>query len=214
MRGFDYFLELDQDEMQIIIKHFPNAHLLFLRALKNHPREFEIVDANFPHLISKQYRVDREVEKVTAFLQEESKLKILDYVLEAKREGLIRPFKFKYPQDDILNGNHLEIPRDGKVSLFYDDGVMAMQGEMNKGAREGDWIVFYPDQTPCAEGTYHQGNQVGEWSFFYQNGDLKSQGLYDNNEKHETWKEYDLNGEFQEILYQHGKMLQAKKQPK
>ena len=96
------FLELDSDSIQIIIKHFPNAHILFWRALKNHSNEFEIIDQNFPHLLAKQYRVDREVEVVTTFLQEESRLKILDFVLESKKDGILKPYKFNYPSDDIL----------------------------------------------------------------------------------------------------------------
>ena len=48
--------------------------------------------------------------------------------------------------------------------MFYNNGAMAIQGEMKKGLREGDWIVFYPDQAPCAEGTYQSGHQTGEWS--------------------------------------------------
>ncbi len=214
LRGFDYFLELDSEAFQLIIKHFPNTSILFLRALKNHPKEFEIIDQNFPHLLAKQYRVDREVETVTTFLQEESRLKLLDFVLESKKNGLMLPFKFKLPTDDILNGLHFVLPKEGSVSVFFDNGSMAIQGEMKKGLREGDWIAFYPDQTPCAEGTYLEGLQVGEWSYFYQSGDLKARGCYEKDEKHEAWFEFDLNGDAQEVLYQHGKILNIKKNAK
>ena len=211
LRGFDYFLELDSEALQLVIKHFPNTHILFLRALKNHVKEFEIIDQNFPHLLARQYRVDREVEVVTTFLQEEARLKLLDFVLDSKRNGLMKPFKFQYPVDDILNGLHFILPKDGNVSLFYENGNMAIQGEMKKNLRQGDWIAFYPDQTPCAEGTYHEGLQNGEWSYFYQSGDLKARGCFVKDEKHETWIESDLNGEILEVLYQNGKVLQTKK---
>ncbi|MFA6235952.1 MAG: FliG C-terminal domain-containing protein [Bacteriovorax sp.] len=203
--NFDYFLKLNKEDVLKIFHKIPNARILFLRALKNHPEENNFITANLPSMILKQYLDDREMEKITVSHQEDARTKIMQAIFDLKDSGELEPFEWKLPPVEVLSGTGHVVDKFGHYNQYYEGGVLALTGLLEKGKRSGLWKNFYPNGALHAEGNYVEGEKQEEWQIYFLNGKLKSCGHFKNDLKHGDWKEFELNNEFKIIHYVNGR---------
>lgn len=204
--NFDYFLNLDKEEVMKVFRSLPNPGIIFLRSLKNHPGENSFITASLPSFILKQYLDDRDVEKITVAHQEDARIKIMQVIIDLKEAGELVPFEWKLPPAEVLSGTSHTVDKFGKYTQYYDGGVLAITGLLEKGNRSGLWKNFYPNGSLHAEGIYSNGEKQKEWSIYYLNGNLKSIGHFKDDLKHGEWKEYEINNEVKVLNYVNGKI--------
>jgi hypothetical protein len=205
--NFDYFLRLNKEDVHKVFHTLKNSGLLFLRALKNHPEENSFITANLPSLILKQYLDDREVEKITIAYQEDARSKIMQTIFDLKTNCELGPFNWKLPPVEVLTGTSHTVDKLGNYNQYYEGGVLAITGILDKGKRSGIWKNFYPNGALHAEGSYLHGEKQDVWSIYYLNGQLKSSGQFKDDLKNGEWKEFEMNQEFKITNYINGKVF-------
>lgn len=60
--------------------------------------------------------------------------------------------------------------RHGSYRRWYDDGVLAAQGEYEYDQKEGVWIEFHPNGAVRDHGQYAGGERIGTWTTWGADG--------------------------------------------
>ncbi|MEH6460354.1 toxin-antitoxin system YwqK family antitoxin [Chitinimonas sp. JJ19] len=60
--------------------------------------------------------------------------------------------------------------RHGRFTAFYENGVVASEGNFEHGQEEGIWRDFHPNGQIASEGLYDGGAAVEGWRFWSQDG--------------------------------------------
>lgn len=208
--NFDYFLNLNDEDILKVFRSLKNPGIIFLRSLKNHPDENDFISTKLPSYILKQYLDDRESEKITVAHQDDARSKIMQTIFDLKENGELEAFNWKMPPVEVLSGTSFSIDKLGNYKQFYDGGVLAITGIMTKGKRSGRWKNFYPNGSLHAKGVYAQGQKEDEWCIYYLNGKIKASGHFKDDLKNGEWKEYEINNEFKIYNYINGKIEKGK----
>lgn len=156
-------------------------------------------------------RLGGRVKDELSYLGEISEQEIASarsYILKMTRklqmEEKIIGFDWLLPPQDVFFNKHI---KDGHEQVYFDNGMLAAEGEYSKAKRVGYWKHNYDNGKLLAEGEYLDGLKVGTWVFYYSNGNIKSQGKYLNDQKHGIWQEWDRNGVLSEFKYREGVKL-------
>jgi len=68
--------------------------------------------------------------------------------------------------------------KNGKWTVWYDDGTKWSEGEFKFDVGDGLRTVYYPDGKKYYEGKYLLGEKMGEWTFWNERGDVIRQVTY------------------------------------
>ena len=188
---FNWFFKLNKEEVQKVYHSFPNGLKIFLQALKGHPSELEFIETHFTSLLSKQYFVMRDVEKISLAMQEDSRLKIIQMLYDMSADEIITSKNWKLPTSNVLDGSSQTVDKDNYIRQFYANGAIALVGELSKKKRSGEWIIYYENGKTFAEGLYVDGRKEGTWNFYSSVGKLKLVGQYKDDTRPGEWKEFD-----------------------
>ncbi len=84
-------------------------------------------------------------------------------------------------------------PYTGNVKKLYDNGQVAIEGEVVSGLREGEWKWYYPNGKLKRTSIYKKGKKNGKTVYYYPNGNKKSEIYFveDKNIRQISW---DKNG--------------------
>jgi len=70
--------------------------------------------------------------------------------------------------------------RDGLFREYYQNGIIASEGNYKNGLEDGLWTDYHEDGKIAAKGNYLNGNEVGQWYFYDENGELEDEVNYDS----------------------------------
>jgi len=88
--------------------------------------------------------------------------------------------------DEIVNGRVFQMYGDMKVSL----------GKMKNGKKDGKWTLWHDNGQKKYEGTYKYGEKDGKWTWWYENSQFRTQKSNEWNYKDgklissKSWDEY------------------------
>jgi len=88
--------------------------------------------------------------------------------------------------DEIVNGRVFQMYGDMKVSL----------GKMKNGKKDGKWTLWHDNGQKKYEGTYKDGEKDGKWTWWYENSQFRTQKSNEWNYKDgklissKSWDEY------------------------
>lgn len=122
-----------------------------------------------------------------------------------------------------------ETPLNGKLRLYYPNGIIKFEAEYKNGQRNGVLSRFYPDGKQqvfevYADGvlnggasTYYNSGNIetevhytsgvldGDHKAYHEDGTIKLEGKYLNGKKHGRERQYDINGKpVNEVTYNLG----------
>ncbi len=188
---FQWFFKLNKEEVQKVYQAFPNGLKIFLQALKSHEKEMDFINNHFSSLLSKQYFVSRDVEKISLAQQEDSRLKIIQLLYTFSEEETITPKNWIMPSRNVLDGSSQMLDKEGYLRQFYETGAIAVVGLISKKKRSGEWNIYFENGKTFAEGLYVDGRKEGTWNFYASSGKLKLVGQYQDDIRLGEWKEFD-----------------------
>ena len=70
--------------------------------------------------------------------------------------------------DEIVNGRVFQMYGDMKVSL----------GKMKNGKKDGKWTLWHDNGQKIEEGIYKDGKQDGLWTYYHKNGNIYGKGNF------------------------------------
>lgn len=202
LKTFDDFLELDSDDIETVLTSQEQVLTLFAKCLyDSDPSQIQKMESTIPRYYSKLKDELSYLKDVPVTEKEGAKFYILKLVRKFQMEEKIHGFRWNLPPQDLY---YPKSYKDGEHKVFFENGVLAAQGEYSKGKRSGFWKHNYDTGKLLAEGDYSDGFKTGTWVFYYSNGNLKSQGKYKSDLKHGPWKEWDRKGVQTEVEYNEG----------
>jgi len=204
----DFITKLSKPEVIKVYNNLSNPIKMFLYAFLNTPSEKILVNELFPSNLKRIYDDEKEVTtSVKAGEQETARFTIVKIIRSLQDRLEIERFIWKLPSPMILNGTHLENPKDGMFSLIYEDSnVPALEGNYKHKQRDGKWYHYYPNGKTMAVGYYASGEKSGEWVFNFTNGAKKACGEYQENLKQGQWTLYDKDGMEKFVFYDRGRI--------
>lgn len=202
IRTFNNFLELDTDDIDTVLRSQEQLIALFAKCFFG-ADEAKILSlaSIIPRHISRFKDELSYLKEVTASEKEGAEFFLMKITRKFQMEERIKGFPWKLPSQDIYYAKQM---KDGDTKIYFENGVVAAEGNYQKGNRMGAWKHHYDTGNILAEGDYSNGNKVGAWVFYYNNGKLKLQGKYKDDLRHGMWKEWDRNGNLLEIEYLEG----------
>ncbi len=84
-------------------------------------------------------------------------------------------------------------PYTGNVKKLFDNGQVAIEGEVVNGLREGEWKWYYPDGKLKRTSIYKKGKKNGKTIYYYPNGKKRSE-IYFVDDKNIRQISWDKNG--------------------
>ena len=84
-------------------------------------------------------------------------------------------------------------PYSGNVKKLFENGQIAIEGEVVNGLREGLWKWYYPNGKLKRTSIYKKGKKNGKTIYFYTNGNKKSE-IYFIDDKNIRQMSWDKNG--------------------
>lgn len=203
LKTFKDFLELPSEEIEKVLDTQEQMMMIFAKSLfgidDDSLRSYEKV---IPRHFSKLRDEISYLKEVSALEQEGAKSFIVKVVRKLQKEERINGFRWMLPPNDIFYEKHG--PKEGEVKIYFESGVLAAEGQVQKGRRIGTWKHFYDSGKLLAQGDYEDGLKDGFWQFFYSTGSLKSEGKYKLDLKQGPWKEWDRKGEVSMFNYLDG----------
>jgi len=203
---FNYIFSYSSEEMQKIYSGVAGGVQTLLFALYEHPQEQEFLNSLDDRTRS-SYRDEKEYLKKPSSAQIMTARKSFLVSMRSLQENFsIGSFEWILPSDSVVNGTGFDSAcSTGEFELKYDDGTVALSGELEKKLRVGEWKHYYPNGQLMAEGVYISSEKAGPWTFYFATGELKSKGEYKENLKEGTWEEYDREGFMTQVIYKRGK---------
>lgn len=202
VRTFDDFMNLSTDEIDQVLLHQEQLLGVFAKCLYGLPEDkITTLSQDLPKFYSKIKDELSYLKEVSASEKEGAKNYILKIVRKLQMQESINGFKWHLPPQDLF---HPKVFKDGKTEIFFESGVLAAEGETEKGKRAGAWKHFYDSGKLMAQGQYLDGLKTGVWIYLYGNGKDKMQGRYRDDLKQGEWKEWDRNGVESSSIYNDG----------
>lgn len=103
-----------------------------------------------------------------------------------------------YPSGEVLVSREYIVDNADTVyiyeKVFYQDGVIKVEGALKEDKREGEWKSFYTDGKPWSITEFQNGELDGLTKTFYMNGQLRYDGYYKVGDKVGNWHWYDSTG--------------------
>jgi len=201
-----FMKDLTTNEKELVIQAIPNPWESVLYAFYSTDYEDALM-VTLSEKSSKKYIEAREYFKTPAAeAQRKGQNLILRTVRKLQAENAITPFKWKLPEEDVLNGKKSLLPVRGEFKQYYEDGKIALEGQVEDKMREGHWFHYYPNGQILAEGIYIQGKKEGKWHFYYSDGKTMTSGEFQNDQRNGSWKEMGKTGIEKTIKYAKGKV--------
>lgn len=202
IRTFDDFIKLPSEEIEAVLMGQEQMMSLFAKSLFD-AKESTIMDleSSLPRLMSKFKDELSYLKEVTPQERDSARYYILKTARKLQSEEIIHGFHWNLPPQDVFFNKTF---KDGVGQIFFESGILAAEGEFQKGRRIGYWKHNYDSGKLLAEGEYFDGLKSGTWVFYYGNGNIKAQGKYYNDLKHGLWKEWDRRGNLSEVEYKEG----------
>ncbi len=203
LKAFKDFLELPSDEIEAVLDTQEQMMMIFAKSLfgidEDSIRSYEKI---IPRHFGKLRDEISYLKEVPSAEQEGAKLFLVKVVRKLQKEERINGFRWMLPPNDIFYEK--QGPKEGEIKIYFESGVLAAEGQVQKGRRIGTWRHFYDSGKLLAQGDYADGLKDGFWQFFYGAGSLKSEGKYKLDLKQGGWKEWDRQGEIQMFNYVDG----------
>jgi hypothetical protein len=202
IRTFDDFLQINSDDIDTVLTTQEQILGIFAKCIfGNDQGKIMDLESVLPRLMSKIKDELSYLKEVTPAEREGAKFYIMKVARKLQTEEMIHGFQWKLPPQDVFYPKQY---KDGEVKIHFESGVVAAEGDYQRGKRMGAWRHNYDVGNILAEGDYSDGLKSGVWVFYYNNGNLKSQGKYKSDLKHGLWKEWDRNGVMSEVEYADG----------
>ena len=113
------------------------------------------------------------------------------------KEGSNIPFTGKEKalvNNKIVEYEVLDGLKHGEFKIYFEDGNLEMQGQVDSNRNVGKWQYFYPDGKIESEGNFNLDKPDGNWIWNYPDGKRKEEAKYDNGIRIGKWLQYDNNG--------------------
>ncbi len=123
--------------------------------------------------------------------------------LELREDGLIYEKGSDTPytgserariQGKIIEYDVVDGVKQGKFKLYYEDGTLEMEGQLENNNNVGKWKYYYPDGKLESEGFFVDNKPEGRWVWYYPSGKIKEEGSYTKGIRVGWWKQYDETG--------------------
>jgi len=207
IKTIDDFLQMPSDEISMVVGLNDQMVSIFAKSLFGRSPEFY---QSLDKVIPKFY--GRLKEELSYFTQVQSaeKESASYYLIKATRklqnEESISGFGWRLPSIDLFNSRP---SKDGDEKIYFDNGVLAAEGESFRGKRTNNWKHYYETGQLLAEGEWFDGLKIGPWRFYYSNGKLKSEGRFKLDLKSGFWIEYDRQGMATEQEFREGVRVES-----
>jgi antitoxin component YwqK of YwqJK toxin-antitoxin module len=114
------------------------------------------------------------------------------------KEGSNIPFTGK--EKALVNNRIVEYEvldglKHGEFKIYFEDGNLEMQGQLDSNRNVGKWQYFYPDGKIESEGNFNLDKPDGYWIWNYPDGKRKEEGQYNNGIRYGKWLLYNNNGD-------------------
>jgi hypothetical protein len=193
VRNFSDFLQLSSDEIAAVVRSSEAMISVMAKALplrdENDIQNFAPI---FPNFFGKLRDEVSYLKDVPSAERESAQYFIIRTVRKLQKEEQIAGFKWHLPPQDVFFEKNTK--KEGMISITFDDGTIAAEGEILKSNRIGIWRHFYDNGRILAEGSYQEGIKTGAWKFYFGNGEKRSEGRYLNDLRHGKWSEWDRDG--------------------
>ena len=207
IRTFEDFLKLNSDDIETVLSSQEQLLGIFAKCIFGQD-QMKIMELE--SVIPKHFsRIKDELSymsEVTTQEKEGAKYFILKVVRKLQMDERIHGFHWNLPPQDLF---YPKTHKDGNGVIYFENGVVAAEGQYSKNKRLGYWRHNYETGKILAEGDYLDGLKSGVWVFYYSSGSIKAQGKYVDDLKHGQWKEFDREGEVSEIDYKEGVKSQS-----
>jgi len=84
--------------------------------------------------------------------------------------------------------------KHGEFKLYFKNGNIEMQGQIDSNRNVGKWQYFYEDGNIESEGNFDFDKPNGKWDWYYPDGTKREEGNYNNGIQVGTWFEFDSTG--------------------
>jgi MORN repeat variant len=84
--------------------------------------------------------------------------------------------------------------KHGEFKVFFENGNIEMQGQIDSNRNVGKWQYFYEDGNIESEGNFDFDKPNGKWIWYYPDGTKREEGNYNNGIQVGTWFEFDSTG--------------------
>lgn len=85
--------------------------------------------------------------------------------------------------------------KHGEFRIFFPDGKIQIEGQLDSNRNVGKWQYFYPDGQIESEGYFINDLPEGKWVWNYSDGKKREEGSYRDGERIGIWVQYDNYGE-------------------
>ncbi|MBY0515330.1 MAG: hypothetical protein K2P81_00375 [Bacteriovoracaceae bacterium] len=206
LKTFNDFLQLSGDEIDAVVRANDAMLGVIAKALPiENTDELQKYSTCFPRVFGKLKDEVSYLSSVSQGEKESAQYFVMRAVRKLQKEEAIQGFHWQLPPQEIF----FEKPavKEGKITLTFEDGTIAAEGEVLKSKRIGLWRHYYDNGRLLAEGNYQEGVKTGPWTFNYGNGDNRAQGKYTADMRNGIWKEWDRQGQMKETEWKEGKKV-------
>lgn len=203
LKTFKDFLELPSDEIELVLSNQEQTMSVFAKCLHGIDDDnMKSYDKVIPRLFNSFRDELSYLKEVSSGEKESAKFYIVKCARKLQKEERINGFRWMLPPNDIFYEK--QGPKEGEVKIFFESGVLAAEGQVQKSRRCGSWKHYYDTGKVLGQGDYTDGLKDGFWQFFYVNSNPKSEGKYKSDLKQGVWKEWDRNGDCMSSNYTDG----------
>lgn len=201
-RTFEHFKTLPSSEIETVLNHQEQVLLMFTKCYYDSPHEeIMALESVIPGLFSRFKDEFSYLKDVTVPEKESARYFMVKTARKLQMEDLILGFGWQLPPMDVF---YAKTFKEGKARILFDSGVLAAEGDIEKGRRFGYWKHYYDSGKLLAEGDYLDGLKDGVWVYYYGNGNIKAQGRYSSDLKTGKWQEWDRSGKKSEAEFNEG----------
>lgn len=201
IRTFDDFMKLPGDEIERVLTSQEGVIGVFVKALENRDEAGKVLEGTVPKLMSKI----RDEAEYVGEVSPEQRIAARSHVMKTARKlqlsEAIQGFRWQLPPMEIFYPKSF---KDGLIELFFESGVIAAKGHVEKNQRVGPWVHYYDNGRILAQGDYLNGLKEGSWIFYFSSGKERARGRYLADQRHGTWTEWDREGNSTEVTYAEG----------
>jgi antitoxin component YwqK of YwqJK toxin-antitoxin module len=115
-----------------------------------------------------------------------------DIPFTGKEKALVENKIIEYDVKDGL--------KHGGFKLYFENGNIEMQGQVDSNRNVGKWLYYYPDGQIESEGYFNLNLPDGKWIWNYSDGKRKEEGVYNNGVRIGMWYQFDSSGT---VTYEH-----------
>jgi len=78
----------------------------------------------------------------------------------------------------LREGNFKDGKRDGKWTIWYEDGLKLSEGNYKDGMKDGKWTSWYENGLKWTDSNYKDGKEDGKSTEWFANGQIKTEENY------------------------------------